>query len=225
MINTWNESLLHEELKDYYCGNLGEKEVPYKGSICDVILNDGTIIEIQTGNIGQLKQKLEKLLVTNQVKLIYPLPTTTYIETYDIDQNLISKRKSPKHLSIYAIFKEITGIYTLLDNPNFTLHVLLVDILEIRIADGTGSWRRKGIRKADKKLIKINETKIFFGLKSYEDLLPKNLPEKFTCQDLAQAGVGKFSGHMAWVLRKTESIELIGKNKNAHIYRKTLKNI
>ncbi|HKL86020.1 MAG TPA: hypothetical protein VJ861_06785 [Treponemataceae bacterium] len=221
MINTWNESLLHEELKEYFCGSTGKTEVPLCGSICDIILEDGTIIEIQTGNLSQLKPKLEKLLINNKVILVYPLPTNTFIETFDIENNLISKRKSPKHLTVYAIFKELTGIYHILDNPNFTLHVLLVDILEIRIADGTGSWRRKGIRRADKKLLKINDTKIFYGLESYVQLLPSNLPENFTRKDLAQSGAGKFSGHMAWVLWKTGSIELAGKNKNAHIYRKT----
>ena len=37
MINTWNESLLHEELKEYYRGETGTAEVPVEGSICDVV--------------------------------------------------------------------------------------------------------------------------------------------------------------------------------------------
>ena len=47
MINTWNESLLHEELKAYYCGDNGLKEVPIDGSICDILAADGQIIEIK----------------------------------------------------------------------------------------------------------------------------------------------------------------------------------
>lgn len=62
MINTWNESLLHEELKDYYCGDNGNTEVPLEGSICDVLLNDGSIVEIQTANLGKLKKNSKNYL-------------------------------------------------------------------------------------------------------------------------------------------------------------------
>ena len=65
---------------------------------------------------------------------------------------------------------------------------------------------------------------MFYGLQSYKDLIPSSLPDFFTRKDLAQGGVGKFSGHMAWVLCKTGCIELTGKDRNAHIYRRSFKN-
>lgn len=222
MINTWNESLLHEELKVYFCGEKGQKEVPVDGSICDAVLGDGSIVEIQTAHLGKLKRKLEKLLKNYQVKLVYPIAKNTLIETYGLDNLLISRRKSPKHGTIFQLFKELTGIYTLLDCAHFTLNVVFCDVLEIRIADGTGSWRRKGIRRADKKLLKIHEIHIFHQKNDYAFLIPDSVPDSFTVNDLNKAGVGIYAGQMAWVLRKTGIIELQGKKGKAFLYRRLL---
>lgn len=220
MINTWNESLLHEELKDYYCGNDDKKEIPIDGSICDVLRNDGVIVEIQTANLSKLKAKLEKLLKNHPVILVYPVATNVVIETFAENGTLKSKRKSPKHGTIYQLFRELTGIWMILDHPNLELHVLYADILEIRIADGTGSWRRKGVRRDDKKLIKLHETRIFKTSSDFAALIPESLPELFTVSDLHHAGAGTHAGHMVWVLRKMGIIELTGKKGNAYVYRK-----
>jgi len=220
MINTWNESLLHEELKDYYCGDSGKKEIPLEGSICDVLRNDGVIVEIQTANLGKLKLKLAKLIKNHPVVLVYPVAVNTVIETYSENSSLKSRRKSPKHGTIYQLFRELTGIWMMLDHPNLELQVLFTDILEIRVADGTGSWRRKGVRRDDKKLIKLHDTRVFKTMMDYEGLLPDSLPELFTVSDLKQAGAGSHAGHMVWVLRKMGIIELSGKKGNAYIYRK-----
>jgi len=130
MINTWNESLLHEELKDYYCGDGGKKEVPVEGSICDAVLEDGSIVEIQTAHLGKLKVKLHKLLENRRVNLVYPVAKNIIIETFDEKGNLLTRRKSPKHGTIFQLFKELTALYTLLDHPRFSLTVVFADILE-----------------------------------------------------------------------------------------------
>jgi len=220
MINTWNESLLHEELKDYYCGENGRKEVPLEGSICDAIRDDGSIVEIQTAHLGKLKVKLEKLLKNRKVELVYPIAKNILIETYDENSMLLTRRKSPKHGTVYQLFKELTGLYPLLDNPRFTLTVVIADILEIRVADGTGSWRRKGIRRDDKKLVKIHESRPFNGKSAYAALIPREVPELFTVKDLKAAGAGVHAGCMAWVLRKAGIIELCGKKERSYLYRR-----
>lgn len=219
MINTWNESLLHEELKDYYCGDGGSKEVPLEGSICDILLNDGSIVEIQTANLGKLKKKLEKLLEIRRVKLVYPVARNTLIETYSTDGELISKRKSPKHETTYHLFSEMTGLWHLIGHKNLELEIIHADILEIRIADGTGSWRRKGVRKQDRKLLRIHETERFTTKKSWAKLIPQTIAGDFTVKDLCKAGAGANAGKMAWVLRKAGIIDLVGKDGHAYIYR------
>jgi hypothetical protein len=221
MINTWNESLLHEELKDYYCGDTGKKEVPLEGSICDVLRDDGVVIEIQTSNLGKLKNKLIKLLKSRQVILVYPIAQNTIIETFNEDGSLKTRRKSPKHGTLYQLFKELTGIWMILGETNLEIQVALVDILEIRIADGSGTWRKKGVRKDDKKMIKLHTISSFMGKSSYAKLIPDTVPEVFTTTDLKIAGAGINAGRMAWVLRKAGIIEKTGKKGNAFLYRRS----
>lgn len=218
MINTWNESLLHEELKDYYCDGKGLKEVHLEGSICDIVFGDGSIVEIQTVNLGKLKTKLEKLLANHPLTLVYPIAENTHIETYGIDRNLISRRKSPKHGTIFQLFRELTKIYPLLDHPNFTLTVVFADIIEIRIADGKGSWRRKGVRLEDRKLSKIHSFRNFSDKTDYAALLPQNLAEIFTVADLKKIGAGNYAGYMAWVMRNIGIIKIQEKKGNAYCY-------
>ena len=221
MINTWNESLLHEELKDYFSGNTGITEVPVDGSICDVVLDDGSIVEIQTKNLGKLKRKLEKLLETRKVNLVFPIEVNTTIESYEPSGELKTRRKSPKHGKIFQLFSELTGIWHLIGHKNLTITAVFTDTLELRLADGEGSWRRKGVSICDRKLLKIHETKVFASKSDYAALVPREIPENFTVADLSLAGVGAHAGKMAWVLGKTGIAERTGKAGRAFTYRLT----
>ncbi len=223
MINTWNESLLHEELKEYYSAQGGETEIPIDGSICDVVLDDGSIVEIQTSNLGKLKSKLEKLVESRPVNLVYPIAVNTTIETFNTGGELISRRKSPKHGKPYQLFGELTGIWHLMGHRNLTITAVFTDTLELRVADGTGSWRRKGVRISDRKLLKIHETRAFRSIADYAALVPTDIPSPFTVADLKKAGAGAYAGKMAWVLVKTGISERSGKCGRAYAY--TLKDI
>lgn len=218
MINTWNESLLHEELKDYYSAQGGETEIPIDGSICDVVLDDGSIVEIQTSNLGKLKAKLEKLVETRQVNLVYPIAINTTIETFNTEGGLISRRKSPKHGKIYQLFGELTGIWHLMGHKNLTITTVFTDTLELRVADGAGSWRRKGVSISDRKLLKIHETRSFRSIADYATLVPADIPSPFTVSDLKKAGAGAYAGKMAWVLAKSGIAERTGKSGRAYAY-------
>lgn len=218
MINTWNESSLHETLKQTWCGDNGAVEVARDGVICDAVRRDGTIIEVQTTSFGKIKDKLSLLLPDNRVELVYPVAVNLVIETFAADGTVISRRKSPKHGTIYQVFGEMTGIIHLLGHSNLAITVVFADVREKRINDGSGSWRRKGVRIAERILDCIHETRTFHTLSDLASLLPESLPEHFMVSDLRKAGAGRHAGKMAWVLRKTNCIRLAGKNKNAFIY-------
>jgi len=224
MINTWNESLLHEELKEYFSGDSGVTEVPVEGSICDAVLDDGSIVEIQTKNLGKLRAKLEKLLQSRRVTLVYPIARNTLIETYEPSGILKTRRKSPKHGTIFQLFEELTGIWHLVGHPGFTVTAIFTDTLELRIADGTGSWRRKGIRISDRKLVKMHETVEIRTLEDLSAIVPNEVPEVFTVSDLSRFGAGAHAGKMAWVLGKTGIAERIGKSGRSYTYRLKIPN-
>jgi uncharacterized protein YfiM (DUF2279 family) len=218
MINTWNESFLHEELKELYRGMDGKTEVPLEGSICDVVREDGKVIEIQTANISSLKNKLEKLLRSRDVKLVYPVAVNKTLETFSVEGECLSRRKSPKHGTIYQLFKEVTGIWHLLGHERFCISVVFADVYERRVADGSGSWRRKGIRIDNKKLEAIRETVELKSLEDYYNLVPTHLSDGFTRKDLAKAGAGTYAGVTAWVLTKLGILVCTGKRGNSFVY-------
>jgi len=218
MINTWNESLLHEELKGRY-GKKGDTlEAPVGESICDVLHADGSVTEVQTAHLGKLKGKLERLLTQRKVRLVYPIAQTLRIETLNVDGTPKSSRKSPKKGSIFQIFPELTGIYHLFDTNRLELEVVFTDVTEYRVADGTGSWRRKGVRIDNRKLDEVHSVRQFRSLQDLLELIPQGTPETFTTKDLKERGVGKYAGHMVWVLRKSGLIEKIGTRDRCYLY-------
>lgn len=194
MINTLNESSLHKTLKDLYSLNSpgSQKEVKVGSYIADIVEENGDIIEIQTGNLASLLKKcLFYIQEKHKVKIVYPLVTTRYIQTTFTQTGKTSRRKSPKQLNLYSIFRELTALYPLMLNRNFTLEVLEVVVTEERINSGKPEQSQNGRRRFRKEWIKqgkhldqIGETHVFHGKKSWTSLLPKDLPEVFSAREL-----------------------------------------
>ena len=183
-IGTYNETSIHHDLKLFYSSNPQCYERRVNGYIVDVFDND-LIVEIQTGNFGSIRKKLEILLITHKVKLVHPIPKNKYIiKIANNSAGGISRRKSPKKGSVYNVFKELLRLSNLITHPNFNLDVLLTEEEEYWINDKKGSWRRKGWSKVDRKLISVSEKIEFCNNKDYVSLLPKDLSEKFTTSDV-----------------------------------------
>ena len=72
------EYSLHSDLKDWYSVADGQVEVKVDDFVVDVV-KDGLLIEIQTRNLSAIKNKLGKLLSTNQVRLVYPIAQVTLV--------------------------------------------------------------------------------------------------------------------------------------------------
>lgn len=231
MINTYNESKLHRTLKELYALNCsGRTEVPVEGSICDVLSPDGTVTEIQTGNLSKLLPKIMKLKEKHNVHVVYPLVTETRIHLYDKNGTLISNRKSPKKRRMIDIFNELMGIYPILDQEWFTLEVVPVSCIETRIRteqpvqlnNNSRRFRKNWYRK-DKELASMEKSLIFRGLQSYLSLLPaefltKRDGEPFCAKDLERAGCGKLAHKILWVLKKTEAVCFIEKKGRTSYY-------
>ncbi len=227
MINTYNESDLHNTLKRMYTATYGGKtEVDTGIYICDVVTDKDEIIEIQTGNLGKLYQKIKSLLETHKVTLVYPLAVERIIDLKDESGNQISRRKSPKRPDMYSLFNELTGIYPLLLEPDFKLEVLSVSITEHRVRTpepvqlANKSRRfRKNWYKTGKSLNEIRGRKTFSTKEDYLSLLPPSLGESFCANDLAAAGAGKNARIMLWVLRKMNLVVFDEKRGRNNYYK------
>jgi len=177
------ESTLHAQLKQLYAGIGGQLEVPVGSYICDCRTEYGELIEIQTGSFGPLKHKLQCIAQSYRVKIVHPIVCSCLIETYSADKVLLRKRQSPKKGSSWDLFKALLHAPELVKHKNISLELVALDITETRIDNGNGSWRRKGISLADKRLRIIHDTRLLHYPDDYEHFIPFNIEETFTTRD------------------------------------------
>lgn len=215
MINTYSESTLHRTLKNMYAErHNGRTEQEILGKICDVVTEGNEIIEIQTGGLGKLREKLERLCPSHKVRIVLPLATVKRIETVSPDGSVLSRRKSPKRQTLFSVFRELTSLYPFLAQGKITLEVLESEITEVRVRTDRpvqlANKSRRFLRpwyKQDKRLDKICGRHVFSSARDLMSLLPDTLPEVFCAQDLASCGAGKEAGAAAWVLARCGTLE------------------
>jgi hypothetical protein len=143
-IGTWRESALHRALKFRYTGRNGRTEEAYGGYVCDGVTETGEIIEVQTGSFGPLKEKAGKLAARGPLRIVHPVIVTKYIETYSAGGTLIRRRKSPRRGSAWDLFRNLLYAPELPLLKGLAVELAFIDVVEKRVQDGRGSWRRGG---------------------------------------------------------------------------------
>ena len=220
-IGTLAEKSLHASLKSWYAEPGDQIEVKVDGYIIDIKRGD-SLIEIQTRNFSAIKQKLVKLCQDHQIHLVHPIAQEKWIIRVDKAGKQIRKRKSPKRGRVEHIFQELIRIPSLLLNHNFSLEVILTQAEEIWQNDGKGSWRRKGWSIQDQKLLSVLSSEKFNSATDFLGLLPDDLPEEFTNQELTKILKlpRSLAGKMTYTLRKMGLIHIAGKQRNAYIFKR-----
>jgi hypothetical protein len=97
----------------------------------------------------------------------------------------------------------------------------MVDVLEKRVRDGRGSWRRKGISIIDRELSAWLRAMPLAGKRDYRAFVPFPPGEEFTSRGLAEKARIRVSlaGKALYVLAKLGVVERIRKNGTAWVYR------
>jgi hypothetical protein len=214
------EYSLHESIKEWY-SKPGDKLEEIIGNYIIDVVRQQLLIEIQTNNFSNIKQKLKNLLQNNKVRLVYPIHIVKWIVRLDkSSMQSISRRKSPKKGRVEDVFSQLVYIPNLLSKENFSLEAVFIHSEEVLINDGKGSWRRKGWSIYDKRLVKIVRNRIFDTPEDLKELLPLNLPSNFTTRDLSKSLNLPVitSRRMAYCMRKMNLIKIIGKSRRTLIY-------
>ena len=228
--STLNESSLHKSLKIIYSEIYdGQTEVKKYNHVYDIITKKGNAIEIQTKNLSKLLPKIyDTIQKGHNIKLVHPVILENTIELYDSQNNLVSKRKSPKKQNIYSIFKELTGIYEVLLNRHFSLEIVYIKMTETRMrtlenVQSQNKRRRfkKNWIKTNKRLEEIIETKHFNSKDDYLKLLPE-LPDTFSSKDLEEK-IGKKNNPnlILWVFVHMNIIKHVESQGRKKFYRIT----
>jgi len=213
------EYSLHSEIKNWYMVSGDELEVKVEGFIIDIVRGK-LLIEIQTGNFSVVKKKLIKLLLNNQVRLVYPIAKLKWIVHISRSGDFVRRRKSPKKGKLIDLFYELVHTPSLIKDRNFSIEVLLIEEEELRCNDGRGSWRRRGVSVKDRKLLKVFDRIVFEDSRDFQAFLPKELDGYFTNKVLAsKRGISiRLAQKITYCLRKMGAISIAGKKGNELLF-------
>jgi len=162
---------LHAALKAWYAQPGDQVEKPVDGYVIDIVRGD-ELIEIQTRGFSSLRRKLDALIPNHRVRLVYPVALEKWIIRLGPDERtILSRRRSPKHGRALDVFGELPSLARLVNHPHFSIEVALVRTEEIQCntrGPRRASWRRKGWRIHDRKLIEVVDRR---GLETPADFL------------------------------------------------------
>ena len=229
-IGTLAEKSLHAQLKQLYAAPGDLLEHPLDGYVVDIArpvgqegeatASDFRCIEIQTRHLAAMKAKLAVLLAVRPVHVVFPIAAQRTIARMDAGGAILSRRRSPKHGSIYDIFPELVSLPALIHHPHFSLEVLLIHEEQVWRDDAQGSWRRRRWSIYDRRLLATLTAVPLAGAADFAALLPTGLPDGFDCRALAGA-IGQplpVAQKMAYCLRHMGILDLAGKRGNALLY-------
>ena len=215
-----NETPLHAALKRAVAPDGASFEVTIDGYVIDVVHED-LLIEVQTRNLGGMRDKLARLLEGHRVRLVLPVTQHAWI----VKRPAGTRRRSPKRGHPVDVARELVAIPHLLGHPNLEIDVLLIHQDEIREHREGVAWRRKGWVTVDRKLVAIVGQHRIAGTHGLLTLLPGGLSEPFGSAEVAKAaGASRRSAQqLLYCLRSTAAIEPVDKIGNAVQYRRTAK--
>ena len=180
-IGTIGEKSLHLTLKYYFAPDPETHERPLGGFIADAVTEDG-VIEIQTRGLSKLKPKLDAFLAHCPVTVVHPAAVNKWLCKVDENGTLRTRRKSPKHESVYTAMREIYTLRDYISNPQFRLCICEIETDEYIV---TTEKRRR--EKLDRVPIALHSVRVLDTPADYAALLPESLPETFTVQMLSAA--------------------------------------
>lgn len=217
-IGTQNERSLHNAIKKWYYKKGDKFEQKVNTYFVDIVRND-LLIEVQTSNFPAIKNKLEKLLNEHKVRLIYPIAVEKWIVKIK-NSKILYRRKSPKTGTVFDIFNELISIRNIVNNPNFSLELLLIAEEQIRADDGKGSWRRKGVSISDRKLLEVKKSVLLNNKSDYLIFIPEKLKKPYSNKEYSRDL--KLSIYNArkinYTLCRMNIIKVVGKKSNELLY-------
>lgn len=216
------QTTLHHQLKAFYAGPSGRTEVVLDGFRIDAVRR-GRLYEIQTGSFGALRDKLRSLAERRRVVLVFPIAAVKHIERLDRPGgSVLGRRKSPRRGTFLDAFVELVSLAEVLPHPRIELELVLTEETDVRVDDGRGSRRRRGVSLVDRRLERIVERRRLRDAADYLALLPR-LPDRspFTTADLA-ACMGKprwLAQKAAYFLRRGGALSVVSRGSGGFCYR------
>jgi hypothetical protein len=139
-------------------------------------------------------------------------------------EELASRRRSPKRGDLYSIFDELVKAPALIASRNVTFELVLVRTAEVKVRDGSGSWRRRGDRIVDRELLEVLSSRSFRTKAQWMALIPKSLPPPWSSASLGEAlGIGgERARKLLYCFARAGLVAEAGKEGRRKLYRPAL---
>ncbi len=219
---TLQEKTIHEVIKDFYCYDHDFQEQRRGRYIADIAIGQD-IWEIQTRAFHRLRGKLDAFLKEYHVTVIYPVAVEKKIYWLEQETGKITGgRRSPRRGCAYDVFHELYAIRPYLQDPNFSIHIVLMDMEEYKLLNGWSRDKKRGASRYDRLPGKLRDIVRIEGISDYACFLPEELPEEFTSEDLAKsARIPRSTAQTCLlILRDLGVVELIGKRGRSNLHQR-----
>jgi hypothetical protein len=124
-IGVLREGPLHAAIKATLAAPGDRLEVPIGSFVIDLVRADGEFVEVRTGGFSALGRKLDALLDTHRLRIVYRVAAERRIVRVDEDGETTSVRRSPKRASVVEVFDKLVAFPSLVTHPYLTIEVLL----------------------------------------------------------------------------------------------------
>ncbi len=212
------ESSLHRSLKERFAAE-GNQEVPLEGFRIDAVDPEGCLVEVQSGSLGPLREKLRRLLPVYRMRLIKPVPLERrLVRRARRDGPDLSSRRSPKRGVLVDVFDDLVGLVPLFPDVNLRIDVLAVSIEEIRVPRRRSPY----FKVVDRRLIAIEQTRSLQRAFDLWSLLPADCQGQapFTTHDLARQlnRPLAMAQRVAYCLKGSGAARVVAKKGNLLVY-------
>lgn len=185
-IGTQGERMLHAIIKHYVAPDPTCHEVKIGRNIVDAMVGEH-IYEVQTRRFDRLENKLNALLPTHPITIVYPIAARKTVAWLDPRTGELSKgRLSPKKGKVQDALYELFWIRKWLNHPNLSVRILLLEMQEYRTLTGYGKNKKRHAPRAERTPGALLDDVTLSSPSDYASLLPQTLNE-FTTKDLAGA--------------------------------------
>lgn len=214
------ETTFHRQLKELYATDESQREVWVDGFRVDAAVN-GVLIEIQQASLAALRDKTRELLTGHPMVIVKPLVAHKLLLKRNRTGGPVeSRRSSPRRQTLLHLFDDLVHFVTVFPHPRLTLEVLLTTQEEDRLSIVRRRWRGKDYRVEDRRLVAVQSRHALRTVDDLRRLLPDGLEQPFSTETLACAAeIPRWLAQkMAYCLRQTGAVEVIGKQKNSILY-------
>ncbi|GHV48128.1 hypothetical protein FACS189499_06930 [Clostridia bacterium] len=214
-IGELSEKAIHRALKNFYA-TPDSHEQKIGGFVADIVNRKG-ITEIQTGNFGKLKMKLDAFLQASHVTIVYPFEKIVHITEIDEHSGEVVAQKVRNNKSLTDFFVELYRIKEFLTDPNLTVCIAELEI-EKTVCKSTKKKRTAKIKRPLKLLREI----YLENSSDYAVFLPEHtekLNETFTKKEFMKLSTISKESILIEILQYMGIVHKSGKDGKSFLYR------